>query len=171
MGFLLADFLALIMGFLLADFLLNLLALSLVYGLLHRGVLGLTLPLARGGALLLGHSLALVLVDSVALVLVLELAVPPCHIVHLIMTFWNIVSVTFFLVLGGDHGLLLGLARVVHHRGALLVGVVMALLLGDLIVHSPVLSPALLAILGMTLPLVGVLHVRLLDVLTLPLVG
>merc|ERR1719318_303726 len=239
--FLCRDILALIMGFLLADLLLNLLALSLMHSLLHRGVLGLALPLARGGALVLVDSLALLvehgvalpvvhdpallllniladiivlcrtflvgdgvalsvddeaallvehllalfiidgiglgllhilalhLGDSVALVLVLELAVPPCHIVHLIVTVWNIVGATLFLVLGGDHGLLLCLAHVVHHRGALLVGVILALLLGDLIVHSLVLSPALLAILGMTLHLVGVLNVRLLDILTLHL--
>merc|ERR1719470_198987 len=46
------DILALIMRFLLADLLLNLLALSLMHSLLHRGVLGLALPLAGGGALL-----------------------------------------------------------------------------------------------------------------------
>merc|ERR1712034_43458 len=52
----------------------------------------LTLFIIDGIGLGLLHILALHLGDSVALVLVLELAVPPRHIIHLIVTVWNIVS-------------------------------------------------------------------------------
>ena len=98
--------------------------------------------------------LALHLRNGVALLLVLDVTIPPRDVVNLVVTFWNIFSATLLLILCGNHRLLLVLEHVVDHRGALLVGVVMALLLDFVVIHSLVLSPALLGVLSVAPPLV-----------------